>query len=370
MVGASRVLTQPLLHAHLLLNSIEERRAKVRRYASLSRRLIHEPGRLLDHVYCPEDEAGLQLERVAAPDQSRIERYLARSRTALYRRGRGAGVNGRPKRSDIERWSGRRVVSADAYSAAITLPHGAERMRAGSLQHLQVEVSNLGSEWWPRGPDPHPVIHVGHRWRRVDGSEIEVATPRTAFTETVAPGQTTRLTMAVQAPPESGELELVVDVVHELVRWFGCETTTPVSVGPPYSSAFFREHRTGARNSASVIVPRLIDVIKPASIVDLGCGSGAWFTAFNAEGVTDVLGLDGTWVDEAELEIPGSCFRAVDLDAPVDVGRRFDLALALEVAEHLPERSAEVFVDSLTRLRPSSRLLGRDPGSRWRRASE
>jgi hypothetical protein len=107
-------------------------------------------------------------------------------------------------------------------------------MRANAIQHLQVEVRNLGDEWLPRGPRPEPPIQVGYRWWREDGTEIALPTAlRTPFTETVAPGATTRLTMAVQAPPDPGRLQLRVDVVHENVRWFECEQRLEVEVFPP-----------------------------------------------------------------------------------------------------------------------------------------
>jgi hypothetical protein len=74
--------------------------------------------------------------------------------------------------------------------------------------------------------------------------------------------------------------------------------------------------------------------------------------------VGDVLGVDGNYVDEAELEIPREKFRAADLARPFRIGRRFDLAISLEVGEHLPEQAAATFVDSLVAPRlPVHRLL-------------
>ena len=48
--------------------------------------------------------------------------------------------------------------------------------------------------------------------------------------------------------------------------------------------------------------------------------------------------------------IPSELFRPTDLKEPVTLERRFDLAMSLEVAEHLPESCAEPFVESLTKL--------------------
>jgi hypothetical protein len=42
-------------------------------------------------------------------------------------------------------------------------------------------------------------------------------------------------------------------------------------------------------------------------------------------------------------------FRAADLSFPFRIARTFDLAVSLELAEHLPSQSAKGFVDSLAR---------------------
>jgi SAM-dependent methyltransferase len=130
----------------------------------------------------------------------------------------------------------------------------------------------------------------------------------------------------------------------------------PGNMGPPsptYSAEFFAQNATGMRRSADVTVPLVMRLLSPTSVVDLGCGVGAWLAAFSRNGVSDILGYDGPWVDSARLEIPADAFVACDLSQPVEVNRSFDLAVSLEVAEHLPERAAQTFVKSLTSLAPA-----------------
>ena len=55
-------------------------------------------------------------------------------------------------------------------------------------------------------------------------------------------------------------------------------------------------------------------------------------------------------MDPGLLEIPHAAFLRADLSQPLDLGRRFDLAISLEVAEHLPAASADTFVASLAGL--------------------
>ena len=120
----------------------------------------------------------------------------------------------------------------------------------------------------------------------------------------------------------------------------------------PYDDEFFRRHREGARRSARAIVPLVLNLVPARSVADIGCGQGTWLSVFRELGVEDVLGIDGPYVDRERLEIPADRFLPRDLSEPFRVDRTFDLAVSLEVAEHLPESSAEGFVASLTRLAP------------------
>jgi SAM-dependent methyltransferase len=89
---------------------------------------------------------------------------------------------------------------------------------------------------------------------------------------------------------------------------------------------------------------------QPKSVVDIGCGTGAWLKAALDLGAEESLGIDGEYVGRAELLIDAACFRPFDLTERLDVGKRFDLAISVEVAEHLPLSRAESFIADLTEL--------------------
>lgn len=119
-----------------------------------------------------------------------------------------------------------------------------------------------------------------------------------------------------------------------------------------YSAEWYEGLASGSRSSADVVVPLIMGLVAPASVVDVGCGVGAWLATFAEHGVDDYLGVDGDDVEPELLQIPRERFRVHDLTEPLDLGRRFHLALSLEVGEHLPERSAAAFVESLVALAP------------------
>jgi SAM-dependent methyltransferase len=120
----------------------------------------------------------------------------------------------------------------------------------------------------------------------------------------------------------------------------------------PYTAGFYDTIRAGARRSAQIVVPMVLKLIRANSVVDVGCGDGTWLAVFRELGVQDTLGLDGDYVDRQLLQIPPDQFIPSNLSRPFKVGRSFDLAVSLEVAEHLPAESAEGFVLSLTQLAP------------------
>ncbi len=95
-----------------------------------------------------------------------------------------------------------------------------------------------------------------------------------------------------------------------------------------------------------------MDLVSPESVVDVGCGVGAWLAAFRDAGVEDVLGLDGDYVPRDLLQIEAERFLAANLQDPPKLDRRFDLAISLEVAEHLPESASDRFVETVSGLAP------------------
>ncbi len=116
-----------------------------------------------------------------------------------------------------------------------------------------------------------------------------------------------------------------------------------------YDTVFYREHQDGSRRSASIILPMLFEILRPSRVVDVGCGVGSWLSVARSLGA-EIIGLDGDYVDRKLLEIPTECFIPADLTKPFPLNERFDLALCLEVGEHLPASSAETLVRSLTSL--------------------
>jgi len=110
------------------------------------------------------------------------------------------------------------------------------------------------------------------------------------------------------------------------------------------------DHNT---TSAIEVVPYILQIlpVKPISVLDVGCGRGQWLKVFKENRIDRVLGIDGNHVPaEIKMVDPNSEFKVFDLKniKNLVLKKQFDLALCLEVAEHLPKEIAEDFVDFLT----------------------
>jgi SAM-dependent methyltransferase len=125
-----------------------------------------------------------------------------------------------------------------------------------------------------------------------------------------------------------------------------------MEVSTPYSREFYLGQRGGSYTSASVIVPMVKEIFGPKSVCDVGCGVGTWLRAWKDNGVSAVCGFDGDYVDRSQLMIDAATFRCHDLRKPLPSEVKYDLAMSLEVAEHLPPERSESFIAELTALAP------------------
>ena len=131
---------------------------------------------------------------------------------------------------------------------------------------------------------------------------------------------------------------------------------------PVYDDQFYDEMNEGVLMSAKTVVPAVLNILEPKSVVDVGCGIGTWLSVFHECGVRTVLGIDGEYINRAKLLIPETSFMPIDLTMPFTLSKSFELAISLEVAEHLPGSSARSFVSSLCRLAPAVLFSAAIPG--------
>ena len=107
-------------------------------------------------------------------------------------------------------------------------------------------------------------------------------------------------------------------------------------------------------SSAKEIVPLLFQAIKPSSVIDVGCGTGVWISECKRNGADRIQGIDGEWVlpnklfiNEDELEIYD--FENTDKEPQCVNSDHYDMAICLEMAEHVSRAKADYVIDVLTK---------------------
>lgn len=128
-----------------------------------------------------------------------------------------------------------------------------------------------------------------------------------------------------------------------------------------YGIDFSNQIRNGVIQSAEIIVPVIMDIVKPKSVLDIGGGEGWWAQEFKNYGCS-VKGVDGKYVTISPL---GEDFIAADITKSLQWLAPADLVVCLEVAEHLEAKYAVSFVADLSALAPTilwSAAIPRQPG--------
>lgn len=117
-----------------------------------------------------------------------------------------------------------------------------------------------------------------------------------------------------------------------------------------YDENFYRMQKDGSYRSANIILEIVKNYIRPQSVIDVGCGVGTWLSVWQKNFGTQIYGIDGDYVDRKQLFIEEKNFHPYNLEKRINLDRKFDLAMTLEVAEHLTPERADSFVEDLTKL--------------------
>ena len=85
----------------------------------------------------------------------------------------------------------------------------------------------------------------------------------------------------------------------------------------PYRRESYTGWMDGSLRSARRVVPVVLELLRPRSVVDVGCGLGMWTSVFGEQGVAELLGIDGPEVPRDRLLIGGDRFVEADLSRAV-----------------------------------------------------
>jgi SAM-dependent methyltransferase len=133
-----------------------------------------------------------------------------------------------------------------------------------------------------------------------------------------------------------------------------------------FSPDVYERIREGCQRSASAVVPIIYDLFEPKKVVDVGGGEGWWARAFMDAGADRALVLDESAPVAGATPVVRDGIEFAHFDAvkhahwPLE--ERFDLAVCLETAEHVPEDTADYLVEFLVAAAPVVLFSAAIPG--------
>lgn len=119
-------------------------------------------------------------------------------------------------------------------------------------------------------------------------------------------------------------------------------------MGHVYKDSFFNYIDISSSRSAKKFIEMINLPIDIQTILDVGCGRGAWIAEWEKTGKT-VFGVDGEYVDLNNLLVDKERFNHQDISKSFDLNTKYDLVQCLEVAEHLAEKDADTLVNNIVK---------------------
>ena len=329
-IGPHRYLEWPIYHADLLLNPLESRRQKARRYETVApgQRLAGAPMNLALHV--PELREQLDVRPLPPEDAELVGAALAvepwpePSKPPRHRRATREEVDAH--------WHGREPTE-ELYRAELELVDTLETLALREVREIAVRVRNRGDQVWPWDELGAAEVRASYRWWSDAGDLVVGDGLRTAFPRPVRPGAEVIVPVCVEAPPRAGAWVLELDLVHEHVRWFGCGLRLPIDVTPLRRVALLGGDEERLRDVA-VAVADLLPGVEPVLLADDPAGAAeriGYPTAPNARGeILDggagrariaVRGARLVATSAVRRPSSGAAQALADVDAVVDLGR-------------------------------------------------
>ncbi len=129
-----------------------------------------------------------------------------------------------------------------------------------------------------------------------------------------------------------------------------------------YHQNYYEEIDAYAMRSFSAISASIVEKFSPKSVIDVGCGTGALLYYLKQQGV-DGFGLEYSEAGLRKCLERGVSVRKYDIinDDLSDLGI-YDIAVSMEVGEHLPRRVARRYVELLCKLAPVVVFSAARPG--------
>ncbi len=130
--------------------------------------------------------------------------------------------------------------------------------------------------------------------------------------------------------------------IYNVVAFFGWKYNLRI-----YNKDFFLSNQKEGLKIAEWFISLLQDIFEFQSLIDLGCATGHYLFYALKEGVSDVLGVEGSPAAFSNLLVDKKYIIQHDLRKPLNLNRKYDIALSIEVAEHIDKKYSDVYLKSM-----------------------
>jgi len=129
-----------------------------------------------------------------------------------------------------------------------------------------------------------------------------------------------------------------------------------------YDNKFFQENKVCGLDRARGIIPILKEALDFKSMIDVGCSVGHHLQGCIENGINDVFGVEGSLNAINNLCVDRKMVKHHDLRLPLELGRKWDIALSIEVIEHIEKEYESVFLQSLAGCSDTIVITAAQPG--------
>lgn len=116
-----------------------------------------------------------------------------------------------------------------------------------------------------------------------------------------------------------------------------------------YNDEFFKWHSIYAHEYSVNSMNRYIDLFKPRSVCDFGCGIGSYLFASHTRGLANLKGFDigGEFARKYTPEIVQPYIEYTDCTKPIITTQKYDCVISFETAEHIEPVGTDIFIDNI-----------------------
>lgn len=127
-----------------------------------------------------------------------------------------------------------------------------------------------------------------------------------------------------------------------------------------YSKEYYKSINKDESAQAKALGEILIKLYRPNSVVDIGCGTGLYLSQFKC--IQYGFDISPDAFDPEVIQVERGLVDIRDLTQPMNVNIKSDLAICLEVVEHIGSENADILIENISKWSDTIVMTAAPPG--------